>query len=373
MRAALVVMLLALLLAPADVAGQEQPCDGDFHVVHDLGDGELSDIDFAAPGDGWAVGYDYPDPEASRERPMVTRFDEEGFEEMHPPVEPGHRAELTGLDAVSPTDVWAVGHIYPNRGETVSGLVYHWDGNEWVSMDVPNPGKRSWLRGISAVAPDDVWAVGNFERKDRYAFDSLVLHYDGVEWKKIPAPSPGEKYGALNDVDFVSATRGYAVGYQGDQRPLALRWNGSEWKRVWMPGVRLVDNETFDSVDAESTDNVWIVGDGFRRALAVHGTSAGWERTRFPDVRGSVWFFDVAATPTDAWAVGYRFVPETAYAVAGRWNGGWERSAVEGQGSYSSLEAVALDDEGAAWAVGDISSPDDPSRWTEVIERGCNP
>ncbi|MFL5734773.1 MAG: hypothetical protein ACJ78Q_16575, partial [Chloroflexia bacterium] len=72
--------------------------------------------------------------------------------------------ELYSVSAVSSTDVWAVGYY----NTTVSSLRYsqtlveHWNGVQWsvVPSQNVNPIQNNHLYDVSALASNDIWAVG---------------------------------------------------------------------------------------------------------------------------------------------------------------------------------------------------------------------
>src|SRR5438094_4607096 len=74
----------------------------------------------------------------------------------------GNSSTLNALVALDPTNIWAVGSVnYANGGGT---LIEHWNGSSWSI--VPSPAAPGWysdLKGISALAADDIWAVGYSE------------------------------------------------------------------------------------------------------------------------------------------------------------------------------------------------------------------
>lgn len=378
MRAALVSMLLLLSLVPALAAGaQEQPCDGDFHLVHKLGALELNAVDFSTANDGWAVGFDYKmrsGDAVSRERPLVVSFDDDSFEKMTPPRDPTRSYELQGVAAIAPDDVHAVGYSYANSGPTTA-VAFHWDGTGWTELEVPSPGRQTWLRAVSANAPDDVWAVGDFSRRNDSG-ESLVLHYDGIEWSQVPSPNP-RTYNLLWDVDVLSPDEAWAVGYttksNGREQPLALKWNGTEWRRQFF---RLDFPKSYSllGVDAVSSEQVVTVGAGTHGALIIDFDGSDWWFAQFPDTRGSEQLNDVAATATHQWTVGQRFVLrpyETVIPLMGHSSDDeWRLATYEGQ-DYGSFESVTLDDAGSAWAVGETFDPEGPDHG-DVIERACS-
>lgn len=374
----LLVLVLVLPLLPIVSIAQTTTCDGNFHLVHALGSVSLSDVDFGGPGDGWAVGFDYPD--AGRERPLVVRFDDDGFEKMTPAHDSDNRGmRLQGVAALAPDDVHAVGYIFPERRrDGTQAIAFHWNGSRWAKLDVPSPGDHAWLNAVSAAGPHDVWAVGHYEKGD--AFRTLVLHYDGSGWSRVRSPSPSGWWKMLNDVDALSANQAWAVGSftgrYGRERPLALRWDGTEWKRQLF-GLEFPRSQKLLGVDVVSPHDVWAVGvgPGRDRPLLLHYDGTGWSKSEFPNARGWERLNGVAGTVAQGWVVGQSSILkpyETSVPLAARWVGGqWERVSYEGD-DYGGFEAVTLDETGAAWAVGHTFDPEGSSLG-EVIEKACMP
>lgn len=379
------MLALVLPLLPVASIAQTSACDGNFHVVHsELGHVALSDVDFGGPGDGWAVGFDYAvdeeGNETGNERPLVVRFDDDSFEKINPPHDPAEWFALQGVAAITPDDVHAVGISYGRRSRRDShGVAFHWDGTTWEQLELPSPGRESWLLGVSAVAPDDVWAVGNSWTDDTSR--TLILHYDGSTWSKVPSPSPPGYVKTLNDIDGVSSTEAWAVGsftdrYGDRERPLLLRWNGTEWKRRRL-ALEFPKNQKLLGVDVVSPDDIWAVGVGSsrHRPLVLHFDGTKWSKSEFPDSRGWERLNDVAGTVSQVWTAGSSAIRrpyETSIPLAARWIGvEWQHASYEGD-EYGGFEGVTLDDAGAAWAVGETFDPEGSS-FGDVIEKACAP
>ena len=88
---------------------------------------------------------------------------------------------LYGVSAVAANDMWAVG----NGSGT---LTEHWNGAAWTRVSSPSPG-GSLLYGVSAKATNDVWAVGLDASSGRD--QTLTLHGDSSAWTQIASPNPG--------------------------------------------------------------------------------------------------------------------------------------------------------------------------------------
>src|SRR5439155_23809415 len=76
--------------------------------------------------------------------------------------------QLSGVSALSPEDVWAVGRMISPNGQKTRTLVEHWSGTAWSVVASPNPGTGlNELSDVAALAPDDIWAVGMFAPASR--------------------------------------------------------------------------------------------------------------------------------------------------------------------------------------------------------------
>jgi hypothetical protein len=380
----LILLALFVALLPTQSIAQTTECDGSFHAVHsDLGPVALNDVDFTA-SEGWAVGFDYAidkeGNETGNERPLVVRFGDDSIEKITPPHDPAESFALQGVAALAPDDVHVVGISYGKRSRRDShGVAFHWDGTTWEQSNVPSPGRESWLLGVSATGPDDIWAVGLSWMADESR--TLTLHYDGSTWLKFPSPSPPGYVKTLNDVSGVSSTEAWAVGsfsgrYGQRDHPLLLRWNGTEWKRKHL-SLQFPRSQKLLGIDVISPDDIWVVGvgSGRHRPLMLHFNGRKWSKSELPDMRGWERLNDVAGTATQAWMAGssaIRSPYETSIPLAARWAGDeWQHVSYEGD-EYGSFEAVTMDDAGAAWAVGSTFDPQG-TEFGDVIEKACLP
>jgi hypothetical protein len=177
---------------------------------------------------------------------------------------------LSSISAASPTDIWAVGdQVAP--GIEVRTLALHFDGNIWSVVPTPNPvggsqSDQNVLTSVVAVAPNDVTSVGftvaNFTEL------TMAQHWDGHTWSVVPTPNRSTVVGSFNTlrgVTAVSPTDLYAVGFfadsasAGQQLTLILHFDGSRWKIIKSPitGVAQQLNGVFALPGA--TD-VWVAG-----------------------------------------------------------------------------------------------------------------
>jgi hypothetical protein len=130
---------------------------------------------------------------------------------------------LSGIAAISSTDVWAVGaNPNPSPGQP---LIEHWDGQHW--RIVPGaPRTVGTLSAVAAISPTDVWAMGLAQSKP------LIEHWDGTRWSRVP--DGGNGYWLVG-VAAVSPRDVWAVGDDGHSCPLVEHWNGTRWRIVPTP------------------------------------------------------------------------------------------------------------------------------------------
>src|SRR5262249_29708292 len=113
-----------------------------------------------------------------------------------PSPSPAHQSgdanQLSGVAAFSRTDAWAVGWSVSFGGSGYKTLAEHWDGTRWSVVPTANTAMRNnTLRGVSVLAPDDVWAVGQQDDGSGNAM-TLVEHWDGHRWSvDLSATVPG--------------------------------------------------------------------------------------------------------------------------------------------------------------------------------------
>jgi hypothetical protein len=179
---------------------------------------------------------------------------------------------LWALSAASPTDIWAVGdRVAPNI--PVKTLVLHFDGSKWTVVPSPNPiliGDLSAnvLSSVQAVSSSDVTAVGFIRDSATQRTLTLIERWDGVQWKVIPSPNQGQAAGdlnILNGITEVSPTDLYAAGYfedaatGGQHRTMVQHFDGASWKIIPSPAPALAQ-QLHGAFALPGSSNVWTVG-----------------------------------------------------------------------------------------------------------------
>jgi hypothetical protein len=240
--------------------------------------------------DAWAVGYT-PDGTAH-----TARWTGAGAWEAvpMPARDPSHPR---AIDARSPTDAWIVGSTGAVHAHAAS---WRWNGRRWRTVAVPDLSEprgraHSELVAVSALAADDVWAVGSSGaappsgpgpgRSDDPHRRALIAHWDGRTWTPVPAGPTraprGVSQSVLADVVALAPHDVWAVGTAspGTDVPMAQHWNGTVWEHVPIPGVR----GRLYSVAGDGRGGVWAAGETTTgTALLAHWNGARWEVSGAP-------------------------------------------------------------------------------------------
>src|SRR5205814_5336788 len=91
-------------------------------------------------------------------------------------------------------------------------LIEHWDGTQWSIVLSPNWSGPDHLYGITAIAANNIWAVGDYDNGG--ATQALTEHWDGIQWRTWGTPSPDSSTSnALYGITALSANNMWAVGY----------------------------------------------------------------------------------------------------------------------------------------------------------------
>jgi len=140
-----------------------------------------------------------------------------------------------------------------------------WNGTAWKQVPSPNPGSASnGLNGVAVISSRRAWAVGSYSNGTTDQARTLILRWNGTAWKKVRSPNPGSAFNTLTGVAATSASNAWAVGFYDNgvgtpYRTLIVHWNGTAWKRVPSPNPsRFAD--VLNGVAATSARNAWAVG-----------------------------------------------------------------------------------------------------------------
>jgi hypothetical protein len=320
-----------------------------------------------SPTDAWAVGQSFA--ESDGQQTLIERWDGAAWQTVASPgLDP-----LNAVAAVSATDIWAVGGSF-NYGvgsHPDKPLVEHWNGSQWSIVATPNLDANAVeLTGVVAVSASDVWAVGREDIGAAHTDQALIERWNGATWSRVASPLPAGSAGsaARAIAPIPGGQRLWAVGYvqpganPGYTQPLIERWNGEAWQIINGPALpNGALGASLNGVTALSENDAWVVGeyiasDHTIRALALHWDGAAWTVVSSPDTWGSL---------SGAAAHGAHDVRAVGHSIAGdgnqqtalilQWDGAaWHRikPPMPSGVTYSALSGVTADSAGAFWAVG---------------------
>jgi alpha-tubulin suppressor-like RCC1 family protein len=304
--------------APAAAAG---PVSSPWRVIGSpvdpvSGDGLADDpfiaVSAASATDAWAVGAsdDLADPQ-----PLAEHWDGHAWHKVPVPLPAAaSTGRLEGDLELSPGNVWAVGAINAQAGTGEMTLVEHFNGKTWSVVPSPNPetgtGTTDELMGIAGTSPTDLWAVGTFGDDQFNAM--LFEHFNGKTWSFVPPPSENEEFGEA--VTAISPDDAWAVGDTASGT-ISAHWNGTAWSFVNTP-VLMDGTAPFNEltgVTAVSADDVWASGyegnvdqQNLSDPYVLHWNGTAWSLTRVPNAgtEGSKLLGITALSATGIWAAG---------------------------------------------------------------------
>jgi hypothetical protein len=276
---------------------------------------------------------------------------------------------LNGITVISPSDIWAVGAFYPSMRDGFYHsftLTEHWDGKKWTTVPSPDPPgpAHTGLEGVTSITTDDVWAVGSFQ-SDTEPRRALIEHWDGKKWSIVANPNtPTLGVGELRAITAISPDNLWAVGGYWIEH-----WDGRAWTIVPRPNVtgEYTVTEQLESISAISTTNIWAVGSyringpGSSKILILHWDGKSWSRSPVPSTdleQFSVLHGVVTLSNGEAWAVGEHttYSPNAEIQVKSlimHWDGKqWSIAPSPNPGIRNNLTAVAARSPNDIWAVG---------------------
>lgn len=273
------------------------------------GDNALLGIAAAGPGDVWAVGAYARGGET---HPVVLHQDGASWSSVAVPEPDGcTTCGLSAVTALAPDDVWASGYGFTHP------FFEHWDGTTWTLVAGPKTASPDYQSTLSGTSGSDLWMVAT-SVGGRY----LALHWDGAAWTRVPVDGP--RYGSFESVYAVAPDDVWAVGEvfrEGFPHALIEHWDGSAWGVV--RGSDLGDRSGLLGVSGTSARDVWAVGNvteqGESHTLVEHWDGTTWSRVDSPTPTQDGLFAIDAISRSDAWTVGGPRAPSRAFSE--HWDG----------------------------------------------------
>lgn len=296
----------------------------------------LIDVSAVSTTNVWTVGFYEP----KAVLPLAEHWNGSSFEAVAVPRPGREMTSLATVAAVAPGDVWAAGTFGIRR----RALVLHWNGSRWRRATLPLAAWHAQIFDAAAIAPDDVWMVGETIRHR-----TRTLHYNGKRWSIVPSVNPSSTVDRLRGVSATSSSDVWAVGtfnHDKHAHPLIEHWNGTAWTVSPSP----VSVSVLEAVTAITPVDAWAVGYTPIDVAAEHWDGTAWTAVPPAPVGAGDDLAGVAASgPTDVWAVGFTFHPP----LAEHWNGTrWSHPSTNlPHGGFYSITVVPHTT--TYWAVGE--------------------
>ena len=276
----------------------------------------------------------------------------------YPPLWSGNYG-FVGVAAIAPNNVWAVGDY-----------IEHWDGSKWSKV---NP--RIGLNGIAVVSANNNWAVGgtngsSVDGVSHTGGNAVIEHWNGSKWSPVPGANLGSISSYLNAITAISANNIWAVG-KDDNGTLIEHWNGFNWSAVPSPS-RNSQYDELTSISAVSANDIWTVGSppvGYspvissQPTLIEHWNGVQWSIVSSPNPLAFNSLIGVTAISTNnVWAVGEAYENNGGESIIEHWNGvQWSlTSSTVGDALYATTAVSANN----VWAVGFGSNGALTEHWT---------
>ena len=367
-------------------------------------DNELHGSYAASANDAWAVGYytasTYLGPIP---KPLTEHWNGTTWTTVSNPPIPSlvPSGELLAVSGTSSTDVWAVGDYVASTG-IGQALIEHWDGVRWTIVPSPSLGFAqlgNFLTGVAALSKTDVYAVGYYENSGT-TYRTLIEHWNGSTWTLMTSPNATVSYNFLWSVTAVSSTNVMAVGFSYTGQPtvpvlartLTEQWNGVSWSVVPSPNYDTElgpdDNFLLGTAVVPGTGTVWAVGMAVldiafgtqsTQTLVEQWNGTGWSIVPSPSFlpyQGGLFAVAVISS-TDVYAVG-GYLPGSGFdqTLVERWDGAtWSRVTSPNVGTLQNdlLGVAATPSTGQIIGVGDYMTGTyyAPGPTKTLVEQAC--
>jgi hypothetical protein len=227
----------------------------------------LTGVSATAANDAWAVGYTCTAScgTSSLAQTLTMHWNDIAWSIVASPnMGTGDNNWLYDVAEISTNDAWAVGYYNSCYGCVTQTLMIHWNGSAWSIVATPNRGFSSNMPNrLAALSSNDVWAAGSYYTGDTLQWRTLTLHWDGTQWSAVNSYNHGSGHNFLSGVTALAPDDVWAAGnwYNGNEYgTLLIHWDGSFWTYVSSPNAPGSTNNYLADVAADAPDDVWAAG-----------------------------------------------------------------------------------------------------------------
>jgi hypothetical protein len=158
----------------------------------------------------WAVGW--RESSAGRPRPLIAKRTSKGWKTMKGPTLPAGTVVLTDVDFRADQDGWAVGYVAKSGADAHRALLLHWNGSSWkrVAMSWADDFKAV-PRSISVGPPGELWIGGTKMATDDREVRGFLAHLADGAWAVRSLGVPSDVRSEIHDI-AATADGAVAVG-----------------------------------------------------------------------------------------------------------------------------------------------------------------
>jgi hypothetical protein len=198
--------------------------------VHNFpGSPSLTAAAASGPGDVWGFGTT-----GNRgQTPWAVHYNGKSWSQVAIPVSP---YQASGSAAAGD---WVTGAVAAHPGLVA---VLHWDKGAWRDVALPkiavSKGGQMFPGFIAAATPASVWAtVGIGPSDGGAAVTTVLLHWNGSAWSRVPLPKAVNVYGLASDGHGGFWVASYTVNKPGVYLAglVMYHYSGDRWNRVAVP------------------------------------------------------------------------------------------------------------------------------------------
>ena len=298
------------------------------------GNDTLAAVAAVSSSDVWAAGYSIhgttaQGSESSMDlRTLIEHWDGKQWRVVPSPNGPDGKGVLNALAAISAHDIWAVGSFPDTKSGLFHPLLEHWDGTDWRIVPLEGSstatGTVGFFKAISALASNDVWAVGVGRNANEQRAHGLIEHWNGSQWTPLPAPSNSS---LLQGVSALPAHHIWVIGSDTNGHPLVAQWDGQSWNTAALPASLAKQATNLTALSAISSEDAWAAGsirgnDNVNYLLILHWNGKAWHQVSPPALQESYNFPNSSASgiasygERQVWIVGYQQDSDGGYSSA---------------------------------------------------------
>jgi hypothetical protein len=181
-----------------------------------------------------------------------------------------NEAEFSAISALSANDIWMVGNVsidHPNASAAneLKPAIEHWDGQQWQVVTSPDPGGIfDVLNAVTVLSANDVWAVGATDQTVHTEYgqgQNLIEHWNGKKWRIIASSQSPQKL-TLTGITAVSPDDVWAVGitHNGVQNGVLAHWDGQRWSMTFPMDT---PSGFLAVMHIPGSNEIWVLGPDF--------------------------------------------------------------------------------------------------------------